>query len=57
MLGSTPSTLISGSNVALYVRVTEHNQWYYDPYSDQLILFSPASRNPNDDDIIETGED
>ena len=57
MLGSTPSTLISGSNVALYVRVTEHNQWYYDEYSDQLILFSPPSRDPNDDDTIEAGED
>tara|TARA_R100000329_G_C7618701_1_gene219898 strand:+ start:6299 stop:7528 length:1230 start_codon:yes stop_codon:yes gene_type:complete len=57
MLGTTPKSIINGANVHLTVRVTENNQWYYDAYSDQLILFSPASRNPNDDVLIETGED
>jgi len=57
MLGTTPQLITNGANVHLYIRVTENNQWYYDNLSDQLIIYSAPTRSPNDDIVIESGED
>ena len=57
MLATTPQLITNGANVHLYIRVTENNQWYYDNLSDQLIIYSAPTRSPNDDIVIESGED
>jgi len=55
-LGTTSSSWTTGnaSTIEDYIRVTKENQWYYDSYYDQVILYSAT--NPIDL-LVEAGED